>query len=628
MRSRYTEAVEIHTEQLRRAVTLWRGVGWFRGGSFLLALVPLLLAVTDFAGRGTLWWWLFAVALAAFIGIAGYHETLADRIRTTRLLLRLQLASLYRFDRRLADLEDPIPPLVNERIPLSKDLDLCGPHSLYRLLGTARTPMGRQALLDWMFEPADSLEIQQRQGAIQALRPETAWRDRFILLCERLAAGDRGPSNFVEWCQAANWTVKFGWVLWLSRLAGAVILILLIGMVAGLLSLEVAGPILLAAAGINFLLSVLFAGSIHDRFHQISSRHEETACYQSLFGEIEACPAHSSRLETLRTRLFETGQIARAMTSLGRLVWWANIRKNSVFFLIYIGLQLVFFWDVHILALLEHWKDRYGASARQWFVDLGEWEALTALSKLAADHPTWCFPTVHNQGDGPAVLRAVGLGHPLLPQDRRVDNDVRIGPTGTFLLVTGSNMSGKSTLLRSIGLNTILAQMGSVVCAQEMSLPCLYVDTSMRISDSLASGVSFFMAELQRLKEIVDRSRRQGGDSRFGHLFLLDEILQGTNSRERQIAVAHVVRQLIDQQSLGAISTHDLELADVASLAGRCEVVHFTESFDRRDGQEVMTFDYRMHRGVAPTTNALKLLELVGLGSPSAPRNDRKQAAN
>ena len=205
------------------------------------------------------------------------------------------------------------------------------------------------------------------------------------------------------------------------------------------------------------------------------------------------------------------------------------------------------------------------------------------------------------------------LGHPLLADDVRVANDVEVGPPGTFLLVTGSNMSGKSTLLRAIGLNVILAQAGGPVCARSMNLPPLTVQTSMRIRDSLAAGVSFFLAELKRLKEIVDQADalRQSTDRRL--LYLLDEILLGTNSRDRQIAVVRVLSHVLHSGALGAISTHDLGLADCPELHDACRAVHFTETLHGPGAERPMTFDFKLRPGIATSTNALKLVEMVGL---------------
>jgi len=219
----------------------------------------------------------------------------------------------------------------------------------------------------------------------------------------------------------------------------------------------------------------------------------------------------------------------------------------------------------------------------------------------------------HPKSVAAKVVKATQLAHPLLGQER-VANDAEVGPPGSVLLVTGSNMSGKSTILRSIGSNAVLAQMGTVVCARSMVLPPLRIETSMRIADSLADGVSFFMAELKRLKQIVDVSKETSTSDEKTMLFLLDEILQGTNSTERQVAVSRVVRKLIDSKAIGCISTHDLDLAKTDELADACRTVHFSEQFVTENGKEKMTFDYVMKQGIAKTTNALKLLELVGLG--------------
>jgi DNA mismatch repair ATPase MutS len=276
-------------------------------------------------------------------------------------------------------------------------------------------------------------------------------------------------------------------------------------------------------------------------------------------------------------------------------------------------------WDVHVFRRLEAWKKTYRGDVANWFDALGQLEALMSLAALQADYPGWsraAWVTGRVAAADPIVVRATSIGHPLLPDEVRVCNDVEIGPPGTFLLVTGSNMSGKSTMLRSIGLNVALAGAGAPVCAASLQLPPVELGTSIRVSDNVSEGVSFYMAELQRLKSVVDQARRLQSDEGKRLLFLLDEILQGTNSRERQIAVVRVLRHLIDTGSIGAISTHDLELADEPELRLMSVPVHFRETI-RPDaqGKEQMTFDYRMHRGVAPTTNALRLLEIVGLGT-------------
>jgi DNA mismatch repair ATPase MutS len=210
------------------------------------------------------------------------------------------------------------------------------------------------------------------------------------------------------------------------------------------------------------------------------------------------------------------------------------------------------------------------------------------------------------------VFAARALGHPLIAEGRRVHNDVRVGPPGTFLLVTGSNMSGKSTLLRAIGVNTVLALAGAPVCARELDVPVVDLRTAIHVQDSLADGVSFFMAQLQRVKEIVaaaDHARQ----SNVPVLYLLDEILQGTNTAERRIAATRVIRHLLDAGAIGAVTTHDLELADAPQLANTFEPVHLRETVTADGEGAALSFDYKLRPGIATSTNALRLMEIVGL---------------
>jgi DNA mismatch repair ATPase MutS len=275
--------------------------------------------------------------------------------------------------------------------------------------------------------------------------------------------------------------------------------------------------------------------------------------------------------------------------------------------------QLITLWDFHVVARVESWREEVGPHVREWIDALAAIEAVTAIAALAHDHPSWAWPQVHVD----AVFNAEALGHPMIPPDRRVDNDVTIGPAGTFLLVTGSNMSGKSTLLRAVGQNAVLASAGAPVCARSLSLPPVHIRTSIHVEDSLADGVSYFMAQLRRVKSIVDAAiaAERSGDVL---LYLLDEILQGTNTAERRIAATRVIRHLVDHGAIGAVTTHDLELADEPAIRDACVPVHFRESV-HPGREQALTFDYRLQPGVATSTNALKLMEIVGLGSALDP---------
>jgi DNA mismatch repair ATPase MutS len=261
-------------------------------------------------------------------------------------------------------------------------------------------------------------------------------------------------------------------------------------------------------------------------------------------------------------------------------------------------------WDLLVELRLRRLAARIGPHIRDWIAVIGRIEALAAFGNAAALNQDWTWPDVSTDAD---ALEANALGHPLLPSNRMVPNDVTVGPPGTVLIVTGSNMAGKSTLLRAMGLNVVLARAGGPVCAASLIVPNYPVWSSVRIQDSLEQGVSLYMAELLRLKQIVVAAR--SGPI----LYLLDEILHGTNTSERRIAARSVIRQLIGARSIGVVSTHDLELVD-ANLEGPAECVHLVDQIvDGPDGPE-MVFDYTLRPGLAPTSNALRLLELVGLG--------------
>ena len=610
----YQDKLSHEQATVARCAGRWSSVAYLRGGMLLSFFASLLMGAADAWAFGVLFYCLSAVLLIGFLVVAFIHEKMQTELRLSTLLSKMHEESLARCHRQWDKISvEPIDVPV-EFAPISKDLDLLGDSSVYKLLGITRTPLGTETLKRWIIDGALADEIALRQEAVAELKPEFEWRLQFRLLCEQLSVARSGPSRFVDWCESPSWFENRGWVIWVSRVTSLVSLVAFVLLLVGIAPAMVSGSMLFAACAVNFGLSILFAGAIHDDFNLIASRSDQAANYISLFDMASQFPAKSQKLKGLQNRIQRTDNGAQpSMHKLGLLVFLANMR-NGMGFILYIILEFLFFWDAHVLFMMEKWKGRTGAKARGWFSDLGEWEALCSLAKLAADEPEWVFPEVNSANENSAaIVKGTSVGHPLLSESR-VANDVQLGPPGTVLLVTGSNMSGKSTLLRSVGVNIVLAQMGSVVCAKTFSLPPLHIETSMRIADSLADGVSFFMAELKRLKAIVDTAKKHDADNPKRMLFLLDEILQGTNSRERQIAVSRVVRKLIDGNAIGAISTHDLDLATTDDLATACQTVHFAEQFEEVDGVRVMTFDYQMRQGIAETTNALKLLEMVGLG--------------
>jgi hypothetical protein len=561
---------------------------------------------------GTRTLWLSGVGLAAFVGLVIVHDRVVREERRAADLVRIQDEALARLARDWSAMPLPSLPAGTAIPPLARDLNLLGGASLLHLLGTAHTPPGKTALASWLLTPAAPGEIAERQEAVAELAPEIDLRQEVEVRARPLERVPPDPEPFLLWAEDRPWLP--GWVLGLARAFAVATVAAGVLVLADVLQLW---PFLLLIA-VNLTLSHLYGERMAATFDRISAREGEFQLYAGVLGVL-AGPAGRSftspRLRQLAEELSAGGvSAAAALDLLHRRVVLSDSRRAA---LLHTPLQLLLLWDFHILALLERWQRDFGGRARRWLAALGEIEALSALAALAHDNPSWIFPRMADEppGEEPRI-EALGLGHPLLPDAVRVTNDVTLGPPGTFLLVTGSNMSGKSTLLRSIGVNVVLAQAGGPVAAESLRLPPVLLATSILVEDSLADGVSFFMAELLRIRQVVDAADRAAAEGRV-LLYLLDEILRGTNTRERQIAVRRVLTHLLARGALGAVSTHDLELAEIPELAAAVQPVHFRESFEpgaEREGKPVMTFDYQLRTGVATTANALKLLDLVGLG--------------
>jgi hypothetical protein len=381
---------------------------------------------------------------------------------------------------------------------------------------------------------------------------------------------------------------------------------------AGLVPWGAGVAAIFVACLVNLFVTATFLAQLHEILRKASSRHARVRHYVALFDLMAGMPGESSTLARLRQAIADPqhGACAR-LRDLRRIMDLGNAHAESFRIALYLPLQVLFLWDFHVLALVERWQRRWGKHARPWFEALGELEALSSLAAVAHDNPAWSLPRV----DAPASggVKAMGLGHPLLPDAVRVDNDVTLGPPGTFLLVTGSNMSGKTTLLRALGANVVLAQAGGPVCAAHLEMPPLELATVVHVDDSLVDGVSTYMAGLYRLKDVVDAARRLSGPSDCTLIYLLDEALRGTNTLERQTAVRKVLGHLLAAGAIGAVSSHDPDLASTEPLSTACTVVHFRESIQSGSHPPRVTFDYKLRPGVATSTNALRLLELVGL---------------
>ena len=579
-----------------------------------LSAAGALLAFDLLGGAGA------SVALAAagllflvFIGEVYVHRRVRRQERWHAALAGVASEGLLRLDRAWDRLEAALPPqerrveAVGHGHPYAHDLDVVGRASLIRILGPVTSERGREIVGSWLLNTAPPHSAQERHGAVKELAARPELREEFTA-SGRLEAPDEIPGlrQFLDWAEEDPWILSQLWIR-----AGAFIL----------------PPMLIAAIAADVFIGApplwILPGLVELAVLRKVSPWARTVFPRAETG-LPPLRAMVPQLELLANQRWSDPLLSSLGASLGsgdaaahrhlqrlsRALDTVESRRN----LVYAMFAPLLLLDVFLGVTLDRWRAEHGRSVRSWLEALGEWEALSALATLAHDHPAWSFPKFE---EGPVtLLEAEALGHPLLAPDLCVRNDATVGPPGTFLLVTGSNMSGKSTLLRAIGANVVLASAGAPVCATRLSLPPLRVHTSMRIDDSLSEGVSLFMAELLRIREIVEASG-DGVPDAGPVLYLLDEILHGTNTAERQVAARGVIRHLLSSGAIGAVSTHDLSLAEAADLRAAAESVHFREEVEEASGEggrPRLTFDYQLREGIATTRNALKLLETVGLG--------------
>ena len=541
-------------------------------------------------------------------------QTRRNRCRELRQINQISAARVQRNWKNTPGRE---VSLSDEDRIVATDLGIFGAASLFQLVCNAETAAGIRTLRDWLIHPTDPTEIRERQQAIAELSSRLDYRQELNAVSRSMARTKFVPDDFLEWAEGRTYLSRKRSLVWLVRTLPIIVLSMPSLTLLGVLPQHIGMPIMTTAIAVNILLTVAVVGTVHDIFRIVCPAPDgfDLDRLQRVFTKLSNMNGESRTLVEIQ----ETASTATAgLKQLQRIMKFTSLSRNAITAVpVYLPLQFTVLWDFQILQLLEDWQQKHGHQFRNWLDALGKFEATESLAALAHDNPKWSFPEVgaeHNE-----QFIANQLGHPLLAESVRVLNDVTIGPAGRMLLVTGSNMSGKSTLLRSIGINAVLAQAGVPVCAHQLQMPFVKVVTSMRFVDALQDGVSLYMAEVCRLKKIVDTARefsRSADESKAPPvtlLFLLDEILHGTNSAERQIATQRVLSHLLQYQVIGAVSTHDLQLAEVPGIQEASEIVHFRESLEDNDDQVRMTFDYTMRPGIAPTTNAVKLLEMVGL---------------
>jgi hypothetical protein len=553
-------------------------------------------------GIAAIWWstqattWLrfaWLVPLMLFVVAVSYHARVRRaRARTDRAAAFYRVG-LARIEDRWSGLGNPGTELEDAHHAYAADLDLFGPGNLFELLSIARTRMGERTLAQWLLAAAPTSVVLQRQRSIAELRDRLDLREDLAVLGETAEAGVR-PEELTRWAASDNQLTQ-RWIL----PAALLLPVLLIGAaifwnVTGIASPFVA--ILLLELGVVRLLRkqlTAVLGSTEQAFDKLK-------LLAGLTARLEREPLDAPLSKQLLQRLSCTGVPAsRAIARLATTVQFIESRRNPLIQI----LDLPLLYSVHTALAAERWRRDHGHAVAAWLEAIGEAEALICLSAYSHEHPDDPFPELIDDGD--ACFVGVALGHPLLPRNVCVRNDVTISAPTRVLLISGSNMSGKSTLLRTVGINAVLAMAGAPVRARHLRLSPLQVGANIRINDSLHTGSSRFYAEITRLRLLNESALHKPA-----LLFLLDEVLQGTNSHDRFIGARGVIRALIDRGAIGLVTTHDLALTaiDVGGVE-RLHNMHFQDQLI--DGR--MLFDFKLHEGVVTKSNGIELMRSIGL---------------
>ena len=568
--------------------TLHRRFGNIR---LLLAIAALIAAWLSFYRDAFSAWWLL-LALVAFLVIAILHARVLRQRTCAERAVTFYRNGIARIEDRWASTGQTAVPIDVHSSLYATDLDLFGPASLFELLSLARTRMGENTLAAWLLAPAPVDEIVQRHAAVAELRNYLDLREDVAILGEDLKVGIH-PEALTQWAEAPN-QLSQSWLRWLS------LLLALAAIAAAIIWGEFGTK---APFFVILVVETIITASLRKRtaavLHAAEHALEDLQLLASLLARLEREQFKTPRLQALKTELSSHHLVSsRAIARLRTIVEYIHSLENPISK----ALNIPLMYAVQVAYMAEGWRSAHGAAIRSWLRVVGEIEALLSFSGYAYEHPADPFPEFV---EGAPCFNAEQLGHPLIPNAKCIRNNVSVCGETQVLLVSGSNMSGKSTLMRAVGINTVLAMAGAPVRAHRLQLTPLHIGASILINDSLQEGNSRFYAEITRLRQICDLA-----ESHPPVLFLLDELLQGTNSKDRLIGAQGLVRALLASGAIGLISTHDLALTNIGEQRdARLHNVHLQDEIE--DGK--MKFDFKLRDGVVTRSNGIELMRLIGL---------------
>ncbi|MEM9856099.1 MAG: DNA mismatch repair protein MutS [Bacteroidota bacterium] len=523
-----------------------------------------------------------------------FHNRIKFQRDQFRLLALTNEHELQRLEGKIHDF-DGGEEFKDELHPYGNDLDIFGRNSLFQLLSRATSPAGKQSLANWLTNRCSNSEITARQKACQELSEKIDWRQEFQALGLHDQDTKHDYHKLIDWVQRTEINDKTV----LLKTVGIILPIITIGLLVLNLTVGISIYFFFGMLAINGLILKRFAVKVLEITEETNNNVSLLKSFGRLMSHIEHSEFHSSYLlERQRYFTFSGYSSAKAISKLQRILDFLNSRSNMFFGII----DLVLLADIHLVLSIRKWKRENAQYVMEWFEAIGEIEAISSLAGFAFANRNYVYPKLHHDH---CLYQAQALGHPLIFNGEGVTNHFELSDSGKIAIVTGSNMSGKSTFLRTLGVNAVLAFTGAPCCATELELSNFQVFTSMRTQDNLEEHVSSFYAELKRLRQLLDTIQSEETPI----FFLLDEILKGTNSKDRHLGSASLVRQLSHENAFGLVSTHDLELGELSVSMDNVTNYSFNSQIK---GDEIL-FDYRLTDGICKSFNASKLMENMGI---------------
>jgi hypothetical protein len=558
----------------------------------LVAVGAAVLIAWLALSRGVLHPIWIGVPAVAFVLLLAQHARLLSALDRARLARRYYERGIGRLEGTWRGTGADGARFLDEH-SYANDLDLFGPGSLFQLLSTATTEAGEETLARWLARAGSMSDVLARQGAVAELRDRLDFRESLAVLASESHASRTGA--LMRWAEAA----PAGLAVWHGSLFALLALVTILVFVGTAME-RLSSAVLFFWLAIEGGLALIWRHQVREVIRRADAATHDLGLLSAILERIETDTFRSQQLAALHRALTRDGVLpSQRIARLQLLISIRDVPRNT--FMRPFALLLLLRSQAAVA--IDRWHAAHRQDLRLWIEAIGELEALSSLAAYAFEHPDDPFPTI---ATGPAIFEAQGLAHPLLSEKSAVRNDVRLGgPAPQVLIVSGSNMSGKSTLLRAVGTNAVMALAGGPVRATSLTVTPLSIGATIRVHDSLQEGQSHFYAEILRLRDIVAMARTS-----LPVLFLLDEILHGTNSKDRRVGAEAILHALTEAGAIGLITTHDLALTEfVDAPNARARNVHFEDRIE--DG--TMRFDYRMRDGIVTRSNALELMRAVGI---------------